>query len=53
MLGCVKEDCCVVGADLVAVAAGKCYLAVLDSAVILENYSEILRCLVEERVLRC
>lgn len=48
-----KSDCCVVGADLAAVAAGKCYLAVLHSAVILENYSGILRCLVEERVLHC
>ena len=48
-----KSDCCVVGADLAVVAAGKWYLAVLDSAVILKNYSGILRFLVEERVLHC
>ena len=49
-----KSDRCVVGADLAAVAAGKCYyLAVLDSAVILVHYSGILRRLVEERVLHC
>lgn len=47
-----KSDCCVVGVDLVAVAAGNCYLAVLDSSVISENCSGISKCLAEVRVLR-